>query len=83
MIMSDDGKNREPMLDMYLFEGNQLVEQLEEIIIKLEGRNYRLSTSNSFLKNTTGKNGIFAWTAELAYNWYPWTLKPMQSSYLL
>lgn len=34
--MSDDGITREPMLDMYLFEGNQLVEQLEEIIIKCE-----------------------------------------------
>jgi|GEM_PF-3134936 len=30
--MSDDGISREPMLDMYLFEGNQLVEQLEDII---------------------------------------------------
>ncbi|WP_378955263.1 chemotaxis protein CheW [Pelosinus sp. sgz500959] len=34
--MSDDGMSREPMLEMYLFEGNQLVEQLEEIIIKCE-----------------------------------------------
>lgn len=34
--MSDDGISREPMLEMYLFEGNQLIEQLEEIIIKCE-----------------------------------------------
>jgi len=34
--MSEDGISKEPMLEMYLFEGNQLVEQLEEIIIKCE-----------------------------------------------
>lgn len=34
--MSEDGITREPMLDMYLFEGNQLVEQLEDIIIRCE-----------------------------------------------
>jgi len=34
--MSDDGISKEPMLEMYLFEGEQLVEQLEEIIIKCE-----------------------------------------------
>jgi len=36
MIMSEDGISKEPMLEMYLFEGNQLIEQLEEIIIKCE-----------------------------------------------
>lgn len=36
MNVSDDGIGREPMLDMYLFEGNQLVEQLEDIIIRCE-----------------------------------------------
>jgi len=34
--MAGDGMGREPMLEMYLFEGNQLIEQLEEIIIKCE-----------------------------------------------
>ena len=34
--MSEDGISKEPMLEMYLFEGNQLVEQLEDIIIKCE-----------------------------------------------
>ena len=34
--MSEDGISKEPMLEMYLFEGNLLVEQLEEIIIKCE-----------------------------------------------
>lgn len=34
--MSEDGISREPMLEMYLFEGDQLIEQLEEIIIKCE-----------------------------------------------
>ena len=34
--MSEDGISKEPMLEMYLFEGNQLIEQLEEIIIKCE-----------------------------------------------
>ena len=34
--MSDNEISKEPMLEMYLFEGNQLVEQLEEIIIKSE-----------------------------------------------
>jgi len=34
--MSNDGISKEPMLEMYLFEGNLLVEQLEEIIIKCE-----------------------------------------------
>lgn len=34
--MTGDGLSREPMLEMYLFEGSQLVEQLEEIIIECE-----------------------------------------------
>lgn len=34
--MSDNGFSREPMLDMYLFEANQLIEQLEQIIIECE-----------------------------------------------
>lgn len=31
-----DGYNREPMMEMYLFESGQLLEQLEEIILKNE-----------------------------------------------
>ena len=48
--MSDDGISREPMLDMYLFEGNQLVEQLEDIIIKCE-------KEQNFEKTAIEKNG--------------------------
>ncbi|MBW9172616.1 chemotaxis protein CheA [Clostridium estertheticum] len=34
--MSDDGTTREPMLEIYLFEATQLMEQLEEISIECE-----------------------------------------------
>ena len=34
--MSDNSFSREPMLDMFLFEGTQLIEQLEQIIIECE-----------------------------------------------
>lgn len=40
--MGDDGMTREPMLEVYLFEATQLMEQLEEIIIECE-KNKKLS----------------------------------------
>lgn len=41
--MSDGGIGREPMLEMYLFETTQLMEQLEEISIECE-KNKRIET---------------------------------------
>ncbi|MCB2298999.1 chemotaxis protein CheA [Clostridium tagluense] len=41
--MSEDGISREPMLEMYLFEATQLMEQLEEISIECE-KNRRIGT---------------------------------------
>ena len=41
--MSEDGIIREPMLDIYLFEATQLMEQLEEISIECE-KNKRIGT---------------------------------------
>lgn len=34
--MTDDQKKREPLLEMFLFESSQLIEQLEEYIIDIE-----------------------------------------------
>src|SRR5665647_411169 len=41
--MSEDGISREPMLDIYLFEATQLMEQLEEISIECE-KNKKIGT---------------------------------------
>jgi len=42
---------KEPMLEMYLFEGNQLVEQLEEIIIKCEkDKNFEMGAINEIFR---------------------------------
>ncbi|MGH4138683.1 chemotaxis protein CheW [Clostridium sp.] len=41
--MSDDGMSREPMLEVYLFEATQLMEQLEEISIECE-KNKKIDT---------------------------------------
>ncbi|MBP2649190.1 MAG: putative chemotaxis protein CheA [Firmicutes bacterium] len=43
--MTENDFSREPMLDMFLFETNQLIEQLEEIIIKCE-QDRRLDNSD-------------------------------------
>ena len=49
--MSEDGISKEPMLEMYLFEGEQLVEQLEEIIIKCEkDKNFELGAINEIFR---------------------------------
>lgn len=51
MIMSEDGISKEPMLEMYLFEGNQLVEQLEAIIIKCEkSKKFKMSAINEIFR---------------------------------
>ncbi|WP_026882778.1 chemotaxis protein CheA [Clostridium akagii] len=41
--MSEDGSSREPMLEIYLFEATQLMEQLEEISIECE-KNKKIGT---------------------------------------
>lgn len=51
MIMSEDGLTKEPMLEIYLFEGNQLVEQLEEIIIRCEkDKNFEMGAINEIFR---------------------------------
>ncbi len=49
--MAGDGMSREPMLEMYLFEGNQLIEQLEEIIIKGEkAKKFEMAAINEIFR---------------------------------
>lgn len=49
--MSENGISKEPMLEMYLFEGNQLVEQLEEIIIKCEkNKKFEMAAINEIFR---------------------------------
>jgi two-component system chemotaxis sensor kinase CheA len=43
--MSESSGERDPMLEMYLFESNQLLEQLEEIMLQIEKSN-QLSSEN-------------------------------------